>query len=323
MIAFHELDDALRPALLAASARHFGAAGYQADDRYLQWLYRRNPTSRGLCEGIVAVQDGTVVGCMHRLMLPLRDGRRLAALHNHFVDPAVRSGSGVLLLRRATRDADIAVAPGVEEKLGPIYRRLRFHQIEGAWLHKPLSRARIAAGLVRGRLGGDRRLAIGTLPTPAGVAVTVTPTDPQLAELTAHMRRREGENGIDWSEDLVRWRYFDPQGPRHVLVRSRGSPAYAVLALGRRRGVRTMRLMDCWSEGQPGWTASVERVARKAGAALGLAFATDPAAAAALQASGWRPRADRTFTFSTPEPIARLSAPTTDLGFEAFRADFA
>ena len=256
------------------------------------------------------------------MMLPMASGRRLGALHNHFVDPAIRSGPGVLLLRRSTRDTDIAVAPGVEEKLAPIYQRLRFHETEGAWLQKPLSHLRIVAGLMRARFGGGSRLLIPEPRAADDVAVTTSPTDRQLAELCDEMRRQEQEDGIDWSEDLVRWRYFDPQGPKHMLIRSRSSAAFAVLALGRRKGVRTMRLMNVASGGQSGWLAVVERVARHTGAALGLAFTTDLRVREQLQAAGWVRRSAKTSTFSTSPTLTRLSPAATDLGFEAFCTEF-
>lgn len=322
MIAFRELDDAHRSRLLAASSRHFGLGSYQADSGYLHWLYERNPASHGMRDCIVATQGEAVVGCMHRLMLPMNGGRRLAALHNHFVDPSIRSGSGVLLLRRSTRDADVAVAPGVEEKLGPIYQRLRFHAVDGAWLQKPLSYLSIATGVVGGKLGIAGSLTVREPRATRGSIVTATPTVAQIAELSRAMRPREGEDGVDWSDDLVRWRFFDPRGPRHLLVRSASSSAWAVMALGRRKGVRTMRLMAFSCDDSPDWMASVERVARRAGAALGLAFTTDPVTRDALRASGWSARTAMTHTFATA-PLVSLSAASTDLGFEAFGTEIA
>lgn len=324
MIAFNGLEPQTDvPQLLAASARHFGSVSYQATEGYLRWLYAENPAASDYQDCIVARRNGGIVGCMHRLVLPLLGGGRFVALHNHFVDPAVRSGSGVLLLLQASKGADIAVAPGVEEKLAPIYRRLRYHDVDGVWLAKPFSYLRVATGIGLAKLGVNSARAVKLPPSQSDIIVTATPSTEQISELRRRMVAKEAAyDGISWTDELVRWRYFHPDGPRHILILSCSTDCYAVVAIGTRRGVRTARLMAIDCSADQTWLSIVEAVSKNAGMALGLAFTTEKGVANALTKSGWKPRWNKTHTFSSPKQLGFISPAATDLGFESFGTEF-
>ncbi len=329
MISFGPLkSDADVERLLAASAAEFGAEGYQRHRRYLDWLYR-GPAARGLSDCLVARRGDEIVGAMHRMILPTEgpDGAgTLGVLHNHFVDDAVRSGPGVLLLRRATKDVGIAFAPGVQAPLDEIYRRLGFESVPGFWLAKPLAPVRAGIQLLRARMGRGRALRVGLARLQRRYpALTITP-EPDAADverLCAAMRAgAQGRVAVAWTPELVRWRYFDPLGPRHLIVRRGPDGPFAVLAPGTRRGVGTARLMELSDPADARFLAEVQGVMRAVGAAVALCFTIDPAMVASLTRRGWRVRGNGTWSFTTPGPAPFLTAAASDVGFEALNTEF-
>lgn len=324
MISFGPLDPGSElPGLLAASAAQFGVGSYQRLPRYLDWLYGRNPAGRSAADCLVARRGGEVVGAMHRMVLPLQGGGALAVLHNHFIADDLRSGPGALLLRRAAKGAEASFAPGVQAPLDQVYRRLGFDEHLGWWLWRPLAPAAVAAQLVRARLGGSPplRVDLARLRRRLGAdGVTVSPDEADLDRLCGAMRAgAPGRPRVDWTPPLVRWRYFDPLGPRHLLLRS--TAGLAVIAPGRRRGLGTARLMELTAPGDPALLRLAHRAMRAAGAALGLAFTTDPAVRDALRARGWRTRGG-THSFTAGAPAPALGPAATDVGFEAIATEF-
>lgn len=314
------------PRLIRASAAQFGNHSYQHLPRYLEWLYQANPAGRGPSDCLVARQDGEIVGCMHRMILPLggADGpRTLGVLHNHFVSDAVRSGPGVLLLRRALKDVDIGFAPGVQAPLDQVYRRLGFAEHAGFWLIRTLRPVAGGIQMVRSRLGMSKavRIDAGRLDERvAGVEVTASPNASDLDRLCQAMRDGSPAHaGVEWTPELVRWRYFDPIGPRHLLLRS--GETMAVIAVGMRRGLRVGRLLELHGADRA-FTQHISRVMQAAGAALGLAFTTDETIAQRLTAQGWRLRENGTFSFRSGTSPLDLGPATTDVGFEAFNTEF-
>lgn len=312
--------------LCRASQLEFGSEGYQHMGRYLEWLYRRNPAGRGTADCLIARQDDAVVGCMHRLMLPLRsrEGDLLAVLHNHFVAEAVRSGPGVLLLRRAVKDVAAGFAPGVQAPLDQVYRRLAFVEHQGAWLMRPLAPIRAAVQLAAGRVRASAPLRIDMDDVQKRcpeMLVTATPDDAMVDRLCEAMRRDQADAvSVDWTRALVRWRYFDPAGPRHLMALCRDSGGMAVIALGRRRGLAVARLLELTQvDGRA--LARVVRVMRAAGAVLALTFTTKEAVAEQAMRAGWRRRDNGTFSFRTPTVPLVLGAGASDVGFEAFRTE--
>lgn len=315
--------------LLRASATEFGAEGYQQHRRYLDWLYDANPAARGLADCLVARQGEAVVGCMHRMMLPLAGPEApglIGVLHNHFVTEAVRSGPGVLLLRRATKNVDAAFAPGVQAPLDEVYRRLGFVQVPGWWLMRVLDPVGGAIRVARTRLTGDRPLRVDVERLRrrfSDLVITPAPDDAAIGLLCEAMRGAGRDRpSVDWSPALVRWRYFHPQGPRHLLITPRDGGGIAVIAPGVRRGLATARLMELTDPADSAFTKRATAVMRAAGAALALCFTTTPGMAELLQQQGWRVRGNRTFSFRTDGPAPDLTAAASDVGFEAFNTEF-
>jgi hypothetical protein len=310
-------------ALLSLSRRQFGADAYQAQPRYLDWLYRANPASQGPSDCFVADQDGVPAGCIHRMMLPLTiagEPGMLASLQNHFMVPHARSGAGMMLLRRAVRDVALGFSPGVAGKLGDVYRRLGYKEVPSYWLARPLSLARAALQkAVAGRLA-RKPVDIGRLRRRhAALAITASPDEEEVIALSERMWRAGADAGagVAWRPDLVRWRYFDPAGPHHVLVRRPDGTATAVFSLGPRGGLVVARLMECHGDVDDAFHRDVLRVMRSAGAAAALCYTQDAQLADALESRGWRSRGSSVASFATRDAGLVLGAGATDVGLEA------
>jgi hypothetical protein len=166
---------------------------------------------------------------------------------------------------------------------------------------------------------GPLRVDVGALQRRLGRdTITARPTASQLDGLCRAMRAAApGEASVDWTPELVSWRYFDPLGPRHLLITSGDTAAMAVIALGVRRGMTVTRLLELHAA-DDAFLRRVRQAAAAAGAALGLAFTTDRGTAEALQKQGWRLRNNGTFSFRTGTAPLRIGAGATDVGLESF-----
>jgi hypothetical protein len=295
----------------------------------MDWLYGTNPAARGPEDCLVARQQGTVVGCMHRMILPLAGpGSQgvLAVLHNHFVQDTVRAGPGVLLLRRAVKDAQAGFAPGVQAPLDEIYRRLGFLEWPASWLVRTLSPVAGALQMASARLREPTSLRVDVTRLQrrfSDLTIAADPDQAAIATLCAAMRMPLSQAiGVDWTPELVRWRYFDPLGPRHLWIAGPSSDEWAVISLGRRRGLVVTRLLAIATGAREAFVNRVMAVAQAAGASVALCFATDPATAALLQGAKWKVRNNDTFSFRTAGPPIALDAGASDVGFEAFLTEF-
>lgn len=318
--------------MLALSRVQFGAASYQADWRYFDWLYLANPAGRGFADCILAVQDDKPVGLIHRMNLPATQAgnpRTVVSLQNHFMAAEARSGAGLLLLNRATRGDVTAFSPGVQGRLAQAYRRLGYREVAGFWLTRPLNLPGIAINMLLARISprttfdvaldkARRRhpnLELG--PEPDSHAVTA------LTKLMNAHRLGEEALCVDWSPDLVAWRYFSADGPRHLLVRCPRSGAIAVLAFGLRKGVKVVRIMECFDAGDTGFVKRLLAVARAAGASFALAFTMDAKLSQAFAAQGFRLRENDTASFVSTDGTVAFGPAETDVGFEAFQSSYA
>ena len=327
MIRFRAFQQSDSDAVRALSREQYGEDSYQADVRYFDWLYRANPSARGSQDCLVADQDGKIVGAIHRMVLAGHGGssdKVVLSLQNHFMAPDARSGAGLLLLKRATRDGDVAFSPGVQGRLAESYRRLDYTEIPGFWFTRPLNAARVVRDLVGSRFKTRSSFSVRMARLSARYPDLVLTPDPSaelLDALVAVMVEATSVSDatrVAWTQDLVRWRYFSQGGPRHLLVYCPRSGDIAVLAFGVRKGVRVVRVMEMHMRNGTGFIDDVLRVGRSAGAGLALAFTTRPDLARAYEARGFRLRDNATSTFVSNDAPVSFDAAATDVGFEAF-----
>ena len=120
---------------------------------------------------------------------------------------------------------------------------------------------------------------------------------------------------IAWTQEGLRWRFFSPTGPRHLLL-LRGED-WAILSVGRRSGVTVARLMELGGD-DSGFMKPILAAASAMGAGVALAHSTQAAFRARLLAAGWRERKDPPSSFVQGVDKLAASAAVGDVGFEAF-----
>lgn len=315
-------------ALLDFNAEMYGKASYQASRRYLDWLYAQNPAGRGLGDCLIALEQDSIVGCIHRMRLPCiteQGEATLASLQNHVVSPKLRAGAGIMLLQRAVKGERFAFSPGVSGRLQEAYRRLGYEELPSYWLMRMLRPLKAVAERVarlasRGRWPSARlRLTAPATPFRA-LSVTLAPSTLQLQRLadslTAQARKHEGSY-VAWNTALLGWRYFSPNGPRHLLVEKQANQAWAVLSYGVKSGFNVVRLLEYDDADDPTFMSDVMRTARRIGASVALAYTTSSQVRDRLVRSGWRPRGQPPASFATGAGKLSLSAGATDVGFES------
>jgi hypothetical protein len=335
-LAVRGLESAEVGALLQFHAEMYGAFTYQASPRYLSWLYEENPSSRGLSDCILALDQGRIVGCVHRMRLPCvtEDGTEsLVSLQNHVVSPSLRAGAGLMLLQKAVRGEHISLSPGVSSRLREAYRRLDYHEMPSFWLMRilnPLSGAVQAAlrTLSRGTWPGVRaRLGVrlAKKARARGLRVTFEPDHAQLErlaqQLVSQAREQDGPH-VPWTAELVRWRFFAPNGPRHLLVEKPMTREWAVLSFGIKSRLTVVRLLEHECRDR-GFLKEVLRVARKLGASVALAYTTRASVRDELLGLGFRSRDDAPSSFTNGTDRLSVGAAATDVGFEALLTELA
>lgn len=318
----HEID-----VLLDFMTDSFGSGCYQSQRRYFDWLYERNPATRGIEDCIVALDGSEIVGCVHRMRLPfIIDGRHttMVSLQNHVISPRIRGGAGIMLLQKAVRGEEVSFSPGVAGRLGEAYRRLGYNEIPSYWFMRGLSPVRAAvqvgwARLLRGKTA-EARIASGSITNAGlpGTTVTATPDPQQLCRLAAGMEsQQKGGQYVPWTVEMLRWRYFSPDGPLHLFLEQRDTDARAVISFGNRSGVDVVRLVEYQPGADTGFMKEVLKVARRIGGAVALGYSTRPEFRDQLLSGGWKPRKDPPSSFSIGSDGLSVSAAATDVGLEA------
>ena len=108
----------------------------------------RSPATRGIEDCIVALDQGEIVGCVHRMRLPCvtdSGATTLASLQNHVISPHLRGGAGIMLLQKAVKGERIAFSPGVSGRLQEAYRRLGYEELPSYWLMRMLNPLKVVA----------------------------------------------------------------------------------------------------------------------------------------------------------------------------------
>ncbi|MEM7785696.1 MAG: hypothetical protein AAF623_20285, partial [Planctomycetota bacterium] len=130
MISFTTFSESDFEEICAYHKKSFEKNSYQSNPDYLNWLYVSNPHRPIETMGWLARDaEQKIVGCIHVMYLPAKyQGRKLVvhSLQNLTVDEDLRSGAGLILVKRALRKSDIAIFPGVFNQLEQTYRALNY-----------------------------------------------------------------------------------------------------------------------------------------------------------------------------------------------------
>jgi hypothetical protein len=317
--------------LLRFYERTYGKGSYQSSRRYFDWLYVQNPAARGIGDCVVALEEGAIAGCVHRMRLPCvtdTGTSTLASLQNHVISPTLRGGAGIMLLQKAVKGERLTLSPGVAGRLGEAYRRLGYDEVPSYWLTRLISPLRAlaqGAAKVLSRAGWPNasprlRDCVPSRSDAGSLQVTLDPTVEQLTRLAACLVAQAREQAgayVPWDAELVRWRYFSPVGPKHILVEKRSNGAWAVLSYGAKSSMTLVRLLEHDAAADRNFVSDVLGVARTFGASVGLSYTTRAQDMARLVANGWRPRKDPPSSFTWGSGGLSISPAATDVGFEA------
>lgn len=337
----------LHPAYLRFAAREFGADSYQGREGYLRWLYAQAPIGGGVPpRAMVAVVDGHVVGCFHKMRLPWSLGDETVLVtspHNLLVSVAHRTGVGFALISETFKRESHLLLLGAGAAVDKIYERLGARAIPTYWhrsvlnpitlpvvfaLHRAAPRvldallARTCAGVNGGLSGGKvdvRAHADG------GVADEVIGLLRHTAGTRAHVR---------WTAETLRWRFFDPAGPRHLLVRlgaaKREPSALAIVSIGIHRSVCVARTVEWYARDTAAALAiglALRALLTALGANAWMAMTSDAQASKQWRRAGlWRlAKAPATLELHRPRALtfgaACFGGGAGDSGFEALPLD--
>jgi hypothetical protein len=325
----------------ALAEREWGPGCRQADPRYLRWAYK-NPIVQPKGRSVIwlGVQDQTVIGCIHTMRLPWRVGDALVdfpTLHDWLVAPEHRTGVGTMLLTNALRGERHAFIPAAAGELEQVYQALRCEPADSMWFHRVL---RPAAGALRFGLQKALVQRPAALPRPrlrmpkagrVGEFQLTIGADATLQAALLERLRADPPTGAgawpDWSAESFAWRFFDPNGPWHLVLYGgdRNVENFCLLSVGVRHGLAIGRFMlaaftdfDAFDR----LAAAAERVLTEMGAHVLLAFTLDPRQRVAFARAGWRVRSGPPSFFSHfPRKqrfgVVAAGAEIADFGFES------
>jgi hypothetical protein len=326
--------------LLHARAMH-GEHAHQASAGYRHWLYNCAPhVPEGLAAMRVALDEHQqVVGIADRLFLPwVVHGtvERIPAL----IDLSVRAdqrtgGAGVRLILGASGDVQHLFVNGSNTNSAPVFRGLRYQEFTGGfWGRRVLAPIATAWQLARRTVLAAPTFAFdpGRMLHHLGSDATTNPADGLLEELAALASTDTTPVRPHWTAEILRWRFFHPEGPRHLLLAARspgGALLHALVAtVGTHRGLHVLRPMlhlgDAAllrTQGAP----RLVRAAQRAGVHVMAVFAWDSAEADVWRTLGCHARKDTPGTFFHHRKRIdadrfndiRIPAAASDLGFDA------
>ena len=313
--------------------RVYGASSYQASANYLQWLYVDNPFQDSDPTCLTAVtEDGTVVACIHVMFLSAEhEGRslRIHSLQNLIVDEEYRAGMGIMMVKQAMKAADITVFPGVAPALAKAYKAMKYPEVKSFWGRKVLRPVGVAWGLLGERLGRHRqemhitRHRIERMGRGA-VEVLAYPDDGILDALATAMIARDRAlqtTPILWTAQALRWRFFSPRGPFHLLFLSADRQSFCIASLGLRRNVRVARLIEMADSPPLAFSRCVLGLLKLLGAEMSLSYAGRDAEKSTLVSLAYAEVPDTATSFVVGKaplewPLA-LTSGATDVGLES------
>ena len=273
-----------------------------------------------------------MVGCIHIMCLGAEhDGRslRIHSLQNLIVDEEYRAGMGIMMVKQAMKGADIIVFPGVAQALASAYKAMKYPEANSFWGRKVLRPVGVAWGLLGERLGRYRkemhiaRHRIERIGRGA-VEILTYPDDTILDALATAIIKRDRmlqTMPILWTVQALRWRFFSPCGPFHLLFLSADRQSFCIASLGLRRNVRVARLIEIADSPQLSFSRQVLGLLKSLGAELSLSYAGRDAEKNTLVSLGYSEVPDTATSFVVGKiplewPLS-LTSGATDVGLES------
>lgn len=286
------------------AARMFGPKAHQASAGFYHWCYEANPNCKdGRGGAVIARTDsGRVVGMVNRLFLTWDvNGTlvRIPAIGDLALDPDSRKGGlGLRLVLQATRDVEHAFVNGSNPNSSPLFRGLKYQEITDVFwgrrvIHPLRMFRRLAMHRMFGTTAGPHTLFRSS--GRNGFHANADPDDDLLQALCDHLNDAPGKAKLHWTAETLRWRFFHPMGPRHVLFHRPGDKGAlqdaVLLSAGLRHGIQVCRPIAYRCTGVDAFREMLRVVideCRAHGIDLLAAFTIDKNEARLLQAVGSR-----------------------------------
>ena len=238
--------------------KHFGELSYQAKKNYIRWLYQENPLSLKKQDFLLGVSESEnrVLGCIHkmRLLWSYEDGNiEVPALHNLMVDESYRHGTGFMLVMASVANEEHALMPGVGQPFTKFYQALKYQKIDASWYIKPLKPIQGSFFFAANKLLSYRSQArfFNSSQNDNSLfknwCATLSPGNTMLDQLAGSMNSKDSQVISPWwNTEQLKWRFFHPFGPRHILIYERFSETiknFAIVSLGPHRGINLARIL--------------------------------------------------------------------------------
>lgn len=279
---------------LQFARQQFGERVYQANERYLCWLYKENPSpGERYSDFIIGItKEDEIIGCIHKMRLTWKvDGSyvEIPAIHNLMVAKGYRTGVGLMLIMAAFSGEEHALIPGTAMPISALYQKLRCQKIDAFWYQKVLTPIKGGLSLCLNSTFGfhvrDRYfefINLKVLNSNSSYKITTAPNHSLMNRLVAAL------NGIShaqdfpyWSVEQFHWRFFHPKGPRHVVIFQDSQQSisnFVILSLGPRKGLNVGRViaMGASSKENLAFLLEVsERIIKDLGGHVMLIFCAD------------------------------------------------
>ncbi|MDR1113656.1 MAG: hypothetical protein LBL50_01020 [Candidatus Margulisbacteria bacterium] len=218
--------------------RGWGKNCYQQTEKYLNWLYQKNPYADKEKPFwlVIEPQNNMVIGVMHKMCLPwVIDEQKVlvSSIHNLLVDKDYRRGSGLMLITAALKDAAHAFCPGVWPPLSDAYKMLRCQEIDALWFRKIIS----PVGAVVQKIF---KLALPPRKKNIRAQILTEPSAVQIAAMVKTLNVKSGGHVL-WDVKIFNWRFL--QGPKHVFLWE-DAANFLILSAGQRKGLTVARIID-------------------------------------------------------------------------------
>ncbi len=326
----------------AFARKGFGPRAYQAEESYINWLYADNPHGAVMAEDfhIAVTDDERVVACAHTMRLPWQVNgqfRTIAAGHNLMVAEEHRTGVGLTILMKNLKGRSDLLVPAVTAPLDVLYRKLGAQPVETHWFRKVLRP--IAGGMQLGMkklLKRDTppsyftRTASSSFDVGAPVRVDADPNDELVQQVAKALNANHVNHAAPyWDAELLRWRFFHLNGPRHALVYLPSDDSvreFLIVSLGPRNGLNVGRVIAASIGSEHSLHLLIghaETLIKKCGGTVLLTFCADANLSTRFQSLGWKevPNPPQTFIYHTNKTetfdTCSFMGFAGDIGFEA------
>ncbi|MFC1485111.1 hypothetical protein ACFL5N_01510 [bacterium] len=235
---------------------NFGRDAYQSKKKYIDWLYSENPLmiNKKNSDFLVGInKKKEVIACIHKMRLLWNCQESIVeipAIHNLMVDKKYRMGIGFMLVINSIIGEEHAFIPGVVQPFSEFYRKLKYQKVNTSWYRywvKPIQGPFFFV-LNRFLKYSPSKFYFNIKDYELNdYKVTMNPDDKVLQQLVSCLNS-ENKNTIRpyWTIELIKWRFFNKIGPRHVLIYKIFQDTiknFIILSLGPRKGINIGRIL--------------------------------------------------------------------------------